>query len=125
MMRRAGSVVIPVICPNGRFMLVKRLISWAILVVLCQPSWADNWPGWRGPRGDGTSAETGVPVRWTATENVRRKTPLPGVGHSSPVVWGDHVFVTTCVADEGKGEGKRELLCLDRRTGQVFWERVV
>jgi outer membrane protein assembly factor BamB len=85
----------------------------------------EDWPGWRGPRGDGTSRETGVPLRWGRTENVAWKTPIPGAGHSSPIVWGDRVFVTTCVEDRARQEGKRMLFCLDRRDGQVLWERVV
>ena len=43
---------------------------------------AEDWPGWRGPRADGTVADTGFPLTWTATENVRWKTELPGTGHS-------------------------------------------
>ncbi len=82
---------------------------------------AEEWPGWRGPRGDGTSTETGVPLTWSKTENIAWKTPIPGIGHSSPIVWGDRVFVTSCVEEEGK----RLLLSLDRRTGKVLWERVV
>src|SRR6266852_2141096 len=53
-----------------------------------------QWPGWRGPRGDGTSDETGIPVHWTKTENIAWKAPIPGKGHSSPVIWGDRIFVT-------------------------------
>src|SRR6059058_2108826 len=82
---------------------------------------AEEWPGWRGPRGDGTSEETGLPLHWSKTDNIAWKTPIPGVGHSSPIVWGDRVFVTSCV----EPEGKRLLLSLDRRTGKVLWERVV
>ncbi|MFO0809551.1 MAG: PQQ-binding-like beta-propeller repeat protein [Gemmataceae bacterium] len=82
---------------------------------------ADDWPGWRGPRGDGTSTETNLPLRWSATENVSWKVPLPGTGHSSPVVSNDRVFVTSC-REETK---ERLLLCLDRTDGKVVWERVV
>ena len=85
---------------------------------------AEQWPGWRGPRGDGTSAETGIPDVWGPKENVRWKTPIPGIGHSSPIVWGDRVFVTTCIEDD-KDEGDRKLLCLDRADGRVVWDRVV
>jgi outer membrane protein assembly factor BamB len=81
---------------------------------------AENWPGWRGPRGDGTSREQNVPRTWSATENIRWKTPIPGKGHSSPIVWGERVFVTTCL--EKKGE--RVLICLDRRDGKILWQRV-
>ncbi|HEV3203536.1 MAG TPA: serine/threonine protein kinase, partial [Gemmataceae bacterium] len=68
---------------------------------------AENWPGWRGPRGDGTSRETGIPIRWSKTENLHWKVPVPGTGHSSPIVWEDRVFLTTCV----ENEEKRVLLC--------------
>jgi outer membrane protein assembly factor BamB len=85
------------------------------------PLRAEDWPGWRGPRGDGTSRETNLPVRWSATENVKWKTPIPGTGHSSPIVSGDRVFLTTC----RETERARVLLCLDCRDGRVLWERVV
>ncbi len=82
---------------------------------------AEEWPGWRGPRGDGTSTETGIPLRWSATEKVRWKAEIPGKGHSSPVVWGDRVFVTTCEEDTGE----RILLCLDARGGKERWRKTV
>jgi outer membrane protein assembly factor BamB len=96
---------------------------------------AEEWSGWRGPRGDGTSREVGVPLKWGPKENVRWKVAIPGVGHSSPVIWGDRIFVTTCIEDEApRGKkldkkapryGKRVLLCLDRRDGSVLWQRTV
>ncbi len=92
----------------------------ALVLVVCAAP-AEEWPGWRGPRGDGTSAETNVPVRWSKTENIAWKTPIPGKGHSSPVVWGDRVFLTTCL----EKEQQRVLLCLDRRDGKILWQRVV
>jgi outer membrane protein assembly factor BamB len=82
---------------------------------------AEEWPGWRGPRGDGTSDEKSLPLTWSKTENVCWKTPIPGKGHSSPIVWGDRVFVTTCLEDKGE----RMLICLDRREGKLLWQRVV
>jgi outer membrane protein assembly factor BamB len=81
----------------------------------------EEWPGWRGPRGDGTSKETGVALEWSRTKNVRWKKAIPGKGHSSPVIWGERIFLTTCL----EGEGQRLLLCLDRRTGEEKWRRVV
>jgi outer membrane protein assembly factor BamB len=56
---------------------------------------ADNWPHWRGPSATGVSAETGLPDRWSDTENVAWKAPVRGLGISSPIVWGDRVFVTS------------------------------
>ena len=82
---------------------------------------AENWPGFRGPRGDGTSLEKGLPTRWSATENVAWKVPIPGRGHASPVVWGDRVFVVSAVEERQE----RLLLCLDRRTGKTLWQQVV
>jgi outer membrane protein assembly factor BamB len=81
----------------------------------------EEWSGWRGPRRDGTSGESGFPVRWSATENVVWRIPVPGKGHSSPVVWGDRIFVTTCLEDSGD----RKLFCLDAKDGKVLWEKVV
>jgi len=82
---------------------------------------ASDWPGWRGPHSDGVSDETGIPVRWSQTENILWKVPIPGRGYSSPIVWGDRIFLTTC--EEKKLE--RLLLCLDRRDGKTLWQQVV
>lgn len=82
---------------------------------------AEHWPGWRGPRGDGTSREKNVPVHWNARSNVVWQTPLPGAGHASPIVWGNHVFTVTAVADSQE----RVLLALDRQSGKVLWQRAV
>ncbi len=87
---------------------------------LPRPS-GEDWPSWRGPRMDGTSLEKGIPLKWSKTENVLWKTPLPGKGHSSPIVWGDRVFVTCCA----ENDLKRLLLCLNRLDGKVIWEREV
>jgi outer membrane protein assembly factor BamB len=92
-----------------------------VFLLSLAPVRAEDWPGWRGPRGDGTSAETGLPIRWSATENVAWKVPVPGNGHSSPIVWGDRVFVTTCLPQDQA----RQLLCLDRRDGKLMWQRTV
>jgi outer membrane protein assembly factor BamB len=82
---------------------------------------AEEWPGWRGPRGDGTSLETDIPLRWSTTRNVIWRVPIPGKGHSSPIVWQDRIFLTTCLEDEQK----RLLLCLSRSSGNILWRREV
>jgi outer membrane protein assembly factor BamB len=76
---------------------------------------------WRGPLGDGRSLENTVPVKWSATENIAWKTRIPGKGHSSPIVWGDRVFVTTALEETGE----RALLCVDRRDGKILWQKTV
>src|SRR5438552_1645609 len=102
--------------------MAKKLACVALaLATLSLSLRAEEWPGWRGPRGDGTSQETGIPVHWDKTRNIHWKTPLPGKGHSSPVVWGDRIFLTTCV----ENEGKRLLLCLNRLDGRFLWQREV
>jgi hypothetical protein len=82
---------------------------------------AEDWPCWRGPRMDGTSLEKGIPLKWSKTENVVWKTPVPGKGHSSPILWGDRIFLTSCAEQDEK----RLLLCLNRQDGRVLWEREV
>lgn len=100
------------------------LIRSALFILLLGPvalAGNEEWSGWRGPRHDGTSLETGFPLKWSATENVVWKVAVPGKGHSSPVVWGDRLFLTTCIEDSGD----RKLLCVDRKDGKLLWEKVV
>lgn len=80
---------------------------------------AGDWPGWRGPTHDGQAA-TGqrVPVRWSESDNVIWKVPVPGRGHASPTVVGDRVFLPT--ADEAKEI--QSVLCFDRETGRQLWK---
>lgn len=82
---------------------------------------AENWPGWRGPRGDGSSLETGVPVHWNATNQVVWRTEIPGTGHGSPIVWEDRIFLPTAVTTNRE----RRLVCLDRKEGAIVWQRTV
>src|SRR5262249_58235943 len=69
----------------------RRLPTLLSLLLFAAAARAENWPGWRGPNGDGLSSEKALPVRWSATENVRWKAALPGAGVSAPVVWGARV----------------------------------
>jgi outer membrane protein assembly factor BamB len=100
----------------------------ALVLAFSGPARAGDWPGWRGPHGDGTSAEKGVPIKWSATDNVAWKTAIPGKGHSSPIVCGDRVFLTTCLEEDARlpdDPAPRLLLCLDRRDGALLWQKVV
>src|SRR5215475_911965 len=76
-----------------------------------------SWPCWRGPDGTGHSAESRLPVRWDANSIVW-KTPLKGRGQSSPILWGDRIFLTSAL-DSGK---TRLVFCVDRNNGKVLWE---
>lgn len=68
---------------------------------------AENWPHWRGPSATGVSPETGLPVRWSDTENIAWKTEFRGLGISTPIVWGDRVFVTSQAGTGGSRPGPR------------------
>jgi outer membrane protein assembly factor BamB len=95
-------------------------------LLLTNAAFAEDWPGWRGPRGDGSSLETDVPLNWSKTSNIAWKSAIPGIGHSSPIVHGDRIFVTSCMFDKRR-EAKRDrvLFCLDRKNGNILWRQVV
>lgn len=76
------------------------------------------WPRWRGPSGQGVVEDGGYPDRWSDTVNVLWKRPVPGRGHSSPVVWGDRIFLTT-----SRNGGRRvSILCFRRSDGALLWQ---
>lgn len=104
--------------------MVDRIHRWksrlvlGLIVFVSLPARAENWAQWRGPRGDGTSIEKNVPVEWSPTKNIAWKTPIPGEGHSSPMVWQDTIFLTTA----SKDTGERWLIRLDATTGKIVWK---
>jgi outer membrane protein assembly factor BamB len=79
---------------------------------------ADNWAGWRGPTGDGITAEKGLPVEWSGKDNVRWKVKLDGAGVSAPVVWGERVFLT---ASTGRLNDELHVTCFHRGDGRRLW----
>jgi outer membrane protein assembly factor BamB len=93
------------------------LLAWLLLAA---PAPAGDWPQFRGPSGAGVSSETGLPVRWSQTENLRWKVALPGRGLSSPVIAGGRVHVTACT---GVLQDRLHVLCFDAATGKKHWER--
>lgn len=101
-----------------------QLLSWIVVLALSSVAAelrAENWPGWRGPRGDGHSTERDLPTTWSENENIAWKVPLAGEGHASPVVWNDHVFTVSCLLDTGE----RRLTARDRKTGETLWQQAV
>ena len=123
-----------------------------LLILTCLGGFGNaqtNWPQWRGTGGSGISTETGVPLEWSESKNIAWKTAIPGRGHSSPIVWGDRIFLTTSI--EGpivpgaeavrhyrRGEEylhpdsvganhsyTMKLFCLDLKSGRVRWEKTV
>src|SRR5262249_32760637 len=81
---------------------------------------ASRWTRFRGPNGTGVSNDRHVPVAWTP-EGILWSVPLPGAGNSSPVLWGERVFVRAAAPDGGE----RALLCLDAASGKQIWSRSV
>jgi outer membrane protein assembly factor BamB len=94
-----------------------RTFGCPLLFALAAPGPAQEWTRFRGPNGSGVSPATTVPARW-AEKDYNWKVRLPGVGHSSPVAWGERLFVTS-----GEGTGRRVVLCLRARDGQALWSR--
>ncbi len=113
----------------------------AILFILsCSIILADNWPQWRGPNGNGVSSESGVPVTWSTENNVAWKVPISGWGNSTPVVWGDRIFMTAQIGDgpidgedfEGAAAAERSdpaasprfvVKALSKADGALLWEK--
>lgn len=106
-----------------------------------------NWPQWRGPESQGISSEKNLPVEWSATKNIKWKTPIAGRGHSSPIVWGKKIFLTTSVEGpvipgakppkhiigneefvhpDWAGSDRSytfKVICLDSDTGKTLWDK--
>ena len=81
----------------------------------------ENWARFRGPNGQGISTATDLPVHWSAEKNIVWKTEIPGEGWSSPIVWNDHIFLTTAT-DDGKN---CHVIAIDRKTGKTLWDKTV
>src|SRR5581483_3292257 len=101
------------------FMKLGRIAAILTLVLLAAEARAAddlNWPEFRGPRGDGVSTSTGLPLTWSETNHVKWKTAIKGRGWSSPVIWGKQVWVSSATPDG------HELyaLCVDRETGKIL-----
>ncbi len=117
--------------PSGTESALSRLIRRGMVAIVMLALFvghpdigtAEDWPCWRGPRGDGTSLETGIPTEWNGKTglNIAWKVEIPGEGHSSPVVWRDHIFLTSCIKDTQD----RILLCLNRKDGSTIWQTTV
>lgn len=130
-------------------LIVSLVAGWALMV---QAQTAAHWPQWRGPFFNGM-ARGDAPTTWSDTSNIKWKVEIPGRGHSTPAIWGDRIFLTTAIptgkppaaptptetnqaqggeqrrqrgAGGGAGplvEHRFDLLCLDRKTGKILWQR--
>ncbi len=80
---------------------------------------AENWPQWRGPNLNDVSGETNLPLKWGSKDNIAWKLRLPGWSGSTPIIWGDHIFLNVA---EG---GSLYLWCVDRREPKIEWKRLL
>ena len=98
---------------------MTRFATPFILLVLCTPAFAADWPAWRGPTGQGVCEEKNIPVTWSDKEHVKWKVPLANQGNSTPVIWGDKIFLTQA----NKRGLQRSLLCFARADGKLLWQK--
>ncbi len=96
------------------------LLLAALTLTAISPAHAQNWSRFRGDQGDGTSQQKGIPVTWSQGD-YEWNIELPGIGHASPVIFGDKLFVTSA-EDEG---AIRHLFCLNAKTGEQIWSTTV
>lgn len=115
-----------------RFLVPSLAVAFVVAWLSCRASTAraGDWRQFRGPGGLGISEETGLPVHWSASENVRWRTPLPGAGTSSPITLADRVYVTCysgyavdSAAPGDMNDLRRHLLYLDRASGTILWQK--
>src|SRR5437870_5485743 len=93
--------------------VVLAVLIWSALAL------AADWPAWRGPDGQGHCSEKNLPLRWSKSDNVKWKIPLELPGNSTPVIWGDRIFLTQA----NKDGILRGLLCLARDGGKLLWKQ--
>lgn len=119
--------------------LFRNLLRPVLFLIFAVSASAQNWPSFRGPNASGVADDRPLPTRWQST-SARWKTPIPGLAHSSPVVWGERVFITTAASLNSSPAFKAQtddndpvietaryswrIYCLDRQTGRIQWERV-
>lgn len=113
-------------------MKIQPLLAVLVAFVFNQASAADaNWPRFRGAEGDGIAKEAEVPLTWSDTENLAWKVALPGPGSSSPIIWGDRVFLTCWSGYGDQPEARdmsklrRHLVCLSLADGKILWDKTV
>ena len=90
------------------------------LLLLTPTLFADNWPGWRGPLGNGVSPEKNLPVKWSKDSGIVWKTEMPGRSNATPAIWGSRVFVTSETTP-----GDVAALCVSATDGEIRWQKTM
>jgi outer membrane protein assembly factor BamB len=104
-------------------LLLRALIFVGALGASAVTPSAENWPQWRGPSQNGLSGERNLPVTWSTTDNVSWKLPLPAWSGSTPIVWGDRIFLNVAEDLRVRDGDNLHLWCVDRTNGAVLWKR--
>jgi outer membrane protein assembly factor BamB len=108
-----------------RFTLVLVIIALSTVAALNIVS-ADNWPQWRGPALNGISNEKNLPVKWTTEENITWKLEMPAWSGSTPIIWGDYIFLNASEGESNKSvKGDIYLLCVERTKGTTLWKKLL
>ncbi len=94
------------------------IIVLLVIFILSISIYAENWSQWRGPFFNGFTTEKNLPTNWSKTENISWVAKMPGSGFSTPIIWGDKVFVTALDADTNK----LLAICIDRKNGRELWK---
>lgn len=97
---------------------MKCQVTAIVVLLVCSTLAPANWPDWRGPTGQGHSDATGLPLHWSETQNIAWKTPIHDLGYSTPVVWGNQIWLTTATL---KGE-TLYAMCIDLNSGKVIYD---
>lgn len=101
-----------------------RTIVTVLIACAVAPLGAENWPHWRGPSHNGISGEKNLPVKWTQTENILWKLPMPALSGSTPIIWGDRIFLNVADALPDTGQAPSlHLWCVDRVKGTILWQK--
>src|SRR5581483_12016934 len=98
---------------------MRRCAAVTLVLVVASMAGAANWPAWRGPTGQGFCDEKNVPLTWSDKNNVKWKIALADQGNSTPVIWGDKIFLTQA----NTGGTIRSLMCLARADGKILWQK--
>ena len=100
---------------------MKRVVGTGLVAMATAATLsAENWPQWRGPAKNGVSAEKGLPLKWSTTENITWKVEMPGRSGATPIIWGETIFLNIGTADSS---GDLELWALDRADGRIRWKK--
>ncbi|MEC9002341.1 MAG: PQQ-binding-like beta-propeller repeat protein [Planctomycetota bacterium] len=100
---------------------MKTTTFLALVLMVSSVAHAENWGQFRGPHFNGSTTEKNLPSKWSQTENVAWVADLPGASAATPIIWGDHVFVSTT---DAKAKTLKAI-CLDRKTGKVLWSHEI